>query len=411
MSVRPTDPARPRLRHGLSIVACSAALALGLTACAGAGVTGAKSGADKVSHSEAPKVSKAQISANVKPGAKAVHVDRQVKLTVAEGTLTNVVVKYAAKRHAVQGALSTDKTSWTATGTLEPGSDYVITASATDAAGIAKDFSSRFHTQDLTLDQQTYPSFSPLAGETVGVGMPVIFRFDVDVQDKKAIEKHLHVSSTPAQPGAFHWISDKEVHWRPKVYWQPGTDVTVKADINSVSAGNGIYGQKNRKMTFHVGRSMISKVNMKTHKMKVFRDGKLLKTMPITTGKDGFTTRSGVKVIIEKFRHKRMNSETIGIDPDSADGYDLDDVEYAMRVTYSGEFVHAAPWSVGSQGHANVSHGCTGLSTADARWLYEKSIRGDVVDYTGTSKWMTLTNGFGDWNESFAKYGQGSALA
>ena len=117
-----------------------------------------------------------------------------------------------------------------------------------------------------------------------------------------------------------------------------------------------------------------------------------------------FTTRSGIKVIVEKFRHKRMNSETIGIDPNSADGYDLDDVEYAMRVTYSGEFVHAAPWSVGSQGSSNVSHGCTGMSTSNAAWLYNISKVGDVVEYTGTDKPMTLTNGFGDWNEPFAQY-------
>ena len=252
----------------------------------------------------------------------------------------------------------------------------------------------------------------PLAGQTVGVGMPVIIRFDVPVTDKASIEKHLKVTSAPAQPGAFHWISDNEVHWRPKNYWRPGTDVSVNADIGGVSAGNGIYGQKDRTMKFHVGDSMVSKVDMNTHQMKVFRNGKLIRTIPITTGEQPkFTTRSGIKVIVEKFRHKRMNSETIGIDPSSADGYDLDDVEYAMRVTYSGEFVHAAPWSVGSQGSANVSHGCTGMSTSNAEWFYNNSKVGDVVQYTGTDRGTDLTNGFGDWNENFADYRAGSALS
>jgi hypothetical protein len=81
-----------------------------------------------------------------------------------------------------------------------------------------------------------------------------------------------------------------------------------------------------------------------------------------------------------------------------------------MRVTYSGEFVHAAPWSVGSQGYANVSHGCTGMSTENAGWLYAMSRRGDVVEYTGSDRPMTLDNGYGDWNESFAKYAESSAL-
>jgi lipoprotein-anchoring transpeptidase ErfK/SrfK len=145
--------------------------------------------------------------------------------------------------------------------------------------------------------------------------------------------------------------------------------------------------------------------------MRVFRDGKLIRTIPITTGEQPkFTTRSGVKVIVEKYRKKRMNSETVGIPVDSDDGYDLDNVEYAMRVTYSGEFLHAAPWSVGSQGRANVSHGCTGMSTANAGWLYNQTLIGDVVEYVGTSKPMTLTNGIGDWNVPFADYAEGSAL-
>ena len=97
----------------------------------------------------------------------------------------------------------------------------------------------------------------------------------------------------------------------------------------------------------------------------------MLRTIPITTGEQPkFTTRSGIKVIIEKYDAKRMDSETIGIPNDSPDGYNIDNVQWAMRVTYSGEFVHAAPWSVGSQGYANVSHGCTGMSTANADWLY-----------------------------------------
>ena len=240
--------------------------------------------------------------------------------------------------------------------------------------------------------------------------MPVIVRFDVPVTRRAAIEKHLTVTNTSGQQGAWHWISDSEVHWRPKTYWKPGTDVTVKADVNSIPAGNGVYGQVSRSSTFHVGSSVISRVNARTHQMKTFINGKLAKTTPITTGKPGFVTRSGVKVIIEKFRKKRMNSETVGIAAGSADAYDINDVEYAMRVTYSGEFLHAAPWSVGSQGYANVSHGCTGMSTANAAWLYNNSKPGDVVEYTGTDRPMTLDNGYGDWNDSFSQWKQGSAL-
>jgi lipoprotein-anchoring transpeptidase ErfK/SrfK len=201
------------------------------------------------------------------------------------------------------------------------------------------------------------------------------------------------------------------VHWRPKKFWQAGTKVTVKANIGGVPAGNGIYGQLDRQENFTIGRAQVLKVNTRTDEMSVVRNGKTIRTIPVTTGKQPeYTTRSGIKVIVEKDRRHDMNSETIGIDPNSADGYNLKGVEYAMRLTYSGEFLHAAPWSVASQGHANVSHGCTGMSTANAGWLYSNSLIGDPVIYTGTSRQMTLTNGLGDWNESFAEYAKGSAL-
>ena len=383
-----------------------------VSACSGS-VTGGDEGADspKGDASQAAHQSKAKVISTIKPGARGVDIDRKVKLQVASGTFEEVQVS-GPKGGVVEGRLSADKTRWVSKTQLQAASRYRITSTAVDDEGLEKGYESGFKTRSLTLDEQTYPSFVPMNGQTVGVGMPVIIRFDVPVTDKAAIEKHLKVTSAPAQPGAFHWLSDSEVHWRPRTYWKPGTDVSVDADIGGVAAGNGIYGQTDRKMKFHVGDAMVSKVDMNSDQMRVFRNGKLIKTIPITTGQQPkFTTRSGVKVIVEKFRHKRMSSETVGIDPNSADGYDIDDVEYAMRVTYSGEFVHAAPWSVADQGHSNVSHGCTGMSTDNAAWLYNISKVGDVVEYTGTSRAMTMDNGFGDWNTSFANYRSGSALS
>jgi lipoprotein-anchoring transpeptidase ErfK/SrfK len=363
---------------------------------------------DEPSASESADTSEAEITASIPAGATDVQVNRSLRLNVTDGTFSSVTV--AGKSGRVDGTLSADKLSWQSTSRLQPGETYKVKGTAVDNDGESEVYRAKFRTQALTLDQQAYPSFFPLPGATVGVGMPAIVRFDVPVTNKASIEKHLHVTSVPDQPGAFHWISDREVHWRPRHYWKAGTKVTVDADVDSVPAGDGIYGQESRKSTFTVGRSMVSKVDMNTHQMRVFRDGKLIRTIPITTGQPKFTTRSGIKVIVEKYRHKRMNSETVGIPVDSSDGYDLDDVEYAMRITYSGEFVHAAPWSVGDQGHANVSHGCTGMSTANAGWLYGQSIIGDVVEYVGSNKPMTLTNGIGDWNLPFGQYADGSAL-
>jgi lipoprotein-anchoring transpeptidase ErfK/SrfK len=398
------------VRNRLTLFGAAMAL-VSVTACSAA--PGNDSGSDdpQSAPSQAPKESTARIVSSIRPGAQGIDLDRKLRLRVASGTFESVQVT-GPRGAAVQGRLSPDKTRWVSQTQLQAKSPYRVSTTAVDADGIKKSYQSTFRTRALSLDEQTYPSFVPVQGQTVGVGMPVIIRFDVPVTDKASIERHLKVVSQPAQAGAFHWISPQEVHWRPQSFWRPGTNVTVNADIGGIPAGNGIYGQTSRSLKFHVGDSMISKVDMNTHQMKVFRNGKMVKTIPITTGKQPeHTTRSGTKVIIEKFRHKRMNSETVGIDPNSADGYDLDDVEYAMRVTYSGEFVHAAPWSVGSQGNANVSHGCTGLSTENAAWLYNNTNVGDVVQYVGTSKQMTLTNGYGDWTESFATYRSGSALS
>lgn len=359
--------------------------------------------------SATPGAGAATITSSIAAGAKNVKVNRTVRLDVTGGTFSDVTVSSTVG--AVDGDLSADKASWQSSSRLQPGATYSIRGVAQDASGNEQVYTSKFKTQALGLNKQTYPSFFPTSGSTVGVGLPVIIRFDVPVTDHASFEKNIKVTSVPAQPGSFYWISDKELHWRPQKYWQAGTKVTVVADVDSVPAGNGVFGQESRTNTFTIGRSLVSKVDMKTYQMKVYKDGRLIRTIPITTGEQPkFTTRSGTKVIVEKFRYKRMNSETIGIDPNSPDGYDLAKVEYAQRLTYSGEFVHAAPWSVASQGNANVSHGCTGMSTENAGWFYGQSMIGDVIEYTGTTKQMTLSNGFGDWNLPFNEYKKGSAL-
>jgi lipoprotein-anchoring transpeptidase ErfK/SrfK len=355
-----------------------------------------------------PAPVRASVTSNVSRGATDVPVDQRVQVTADHATLSSVTV--SSRSGSVPGRMSADKSSWSAGTLLEPGTSYTVTAAAKTDSGQPLNRVTRFRTAALTLDQQTYPSIAPLNGETVGVGMPVIVTFDVPVTNRASIERHLHVASAPAQRGSWHWISDTEVHWRPATYWKAGTRVTVNADINSVPAGNGIYGELDRQVQFTVGDAHIYKVDAKTDEMRVYSNGRLLRTVPVTTGKPGFVTRSGTKIIIEKDRHKRMNSETIGIDPNGPNGYNIGDVEFAMRLTYTGEFLHAAPWSVADQGHDNVSHGCTGMSTSNAGWLYHMSLRGDVVVTTGTTRHMTLTNGYGDWNESFAQYQQGSAL-
>lgn len=377
---------------------------IALSGCAGTSES-PESAAKGESASASPSVE--PLTAKISPadGAKDVSVDSVVTVTATSGEFKSVKVAKPDGR-TVPGSLSEDKVTWTANDLLDPALRYTVTAT-----GETGTVTSSFTTRSLSLAQQTFATIVPVDGTKVGVGMPVAVYFDVPVKDHASFERRMHVTSTPAQAGSWYWVSDTEARYRPQKYWTPGTTIKVDLDINGASAGAGVYGQHSRTATYKVGDAHVFKVNARTHRMKVFSNGKLLRTIPVTTGKPGFTTRSGIKVISEKHRVKEMRSETIGIsDQSSSDYYSLDNVEYAMRISNSGEFIHAAPWSTGSQGYANVSHGCTGLSTANAGWLYGLARIGDIVDTVGTDRKMEWDNGFGDWNLSWAEYQKGSAL-
>ncbi|GAA3665106.1 Ig-like domain-containing protein [Nocardioides ginsengisoli] len=401
----PVTPRRPRALRAAAVLATVALLAAG---CDGSGFSPGGGGGSSADETTAAAAVEAVVTTNVADKATGVPVDKVVRVSAEHGTISSVVVRSAAG--PVTGRLVANGARWVSVGGLEPATRYRVRAVAKNGEGKSVESISSFTTQALSLDQQAYPSVAPLQGETVGVGMPVVVSFDLPVQDKASFERHMTVTSTPAQAGSWRWVSDTVAHWRPKTYWQAGTSVSVDIGINGVSAGGGVYGQEDRKVSFKIGDAHVYKVNAQTHQMKVFSNGKLLRTIPITTGKPGFITRSGTKVIMEKFAQRRMNSETVGIPAGSAEAYDINDVKWAMRLTNSGEFIHAAPWSVGSQGHANVSHGCTGMSTDNAAWLYAMSRRGDVVEYVGTNRPMESDNGYGDWNIPWKTYRADSAL-
>jgi lipoprotein-anchoring transpeptidase ErfK/SrfK len=370
------------------------------------------SGAGNLTPGDASTTPAATLHLNVSSGAQDVKVSTALQVRATGGTVDSVVFK--PKHHkadAIPGAYNADKSTWTATELLEPATTYVVKAQASSSDGTVSSTRSHFTTEALTLDQQTYPSVTPLQGQTVGVGMPVIVQFDIPVHRKAAFEKHMTVTSQPAQVGSWNWISDNEAHWRPKRFWQPHTQVHVHVDVNGVNAGHGIYGQMSRDVSFTIGDSVVMHASLKSDHMRVKINGKVARNIPITGGKPGFETRSGIKLIIEKFEIKRMDASTIGIEPGDPNYYNIPDVHYAQRVTFSGEFLHAAPWSVYAQGSYNVSHGCVGMSMDNGAWLYSVTHIGDPVIVTGTNKTLEPGNGWTDWNESFKDYKQGSALS
>ena len=375
----------------------------GLTLTLTVSLVGCGAISDKDDPEKAPSVT---FESNVSAGQNDVTVDTLVSVAATDGAITEASLTSA--KGAIPVVQKGD--TWVATSRLEPGTDYVLTATGSGEDGSTETLKRAFRTQALTLNEQTYPSVSPLTSDTVGVAMPVIVRFDLPVKNRELFEKNMFVESSQPAEGRWAWFSDNEVHYRTKDYWPANTDVTVKILVNSLPAGNGIYGQQDQVIKFHVGRKVISYVDVSGYTFTLKADDRVLRTIPVSTGDSDHRTRRGTKVIMEKLRKVDMDAATTGVDSEDDDYYDLEDVEYAMRLTNSGEFVHAAPWSVGSQGRANVSHGCTGMSTANAQWLYGQMKKGDPIEFVNSPRDIEPGNGWTDWNVDWDDWVAKSAL-
>ena len=387
-----------------ALVAAGVAAAVLLAGCSsGAGSSAASAGASSTvgSSSASPSVPVGPRLAVSPPDAtEAVRLDQPVTVTVAEGILTGVTVT-TDQGTELAGQIDATASTWTSSASLKSGSDYSVTAYARAADGSAANLTSHFST--LKPDATVKASILPQDDWTVGVGMPVIINFTKSVQDKAAVEKAVSVSSTPVVAGGWHWMSGRELQWRPEVYWPSGTKVVVKAGLSGVEVAPDVWGSRSVSSTFSIGSAMVSTVDVAGHTLTVTRDGQVIKTIPVTTGKRGYETRAGTKVIISRESSRVMDAATTGVDPKDPNYYRLD-VKYAMRLTWSGEFLHAAPWSVGSQGRANVSHGCTGMSTSNAKWLFDHSKVGDVVVYQHSKRSLEWGNGYTAWNIAFTKW-------
>ncbi len=336
-------------------------------------------------------------------GTAKVGLTKPIKVTVSKGTLAAVTVTSKQGR-ALKGTLSDDKLSWTSKGKLAANTTYQVAVQAASADGKPAGSSASFTT--LTPKGTVTAAITPSDGWNVGVGMPVIVNFSrsVSTKSRPAVEAALKVSTDANIEGSWRWFSSQQVQWRPAVYWPSNTKVNVKADLGGVEIQPGLYGSTTeRSSDFTVGSAVISTVDVTGHSLTMRKDGKVVKTIPVTTGKASMATRNGVKVIMSRETSHRMKSSTIGINKGTAGYYDIV-AKYAMRLTYSGEFLHAAPWSMGSQGSANVSHGCTGMSTANAKWLFDHSKVGDVVVYKHSTRKLEWGNGYTAWDMSYAKW-------
>lgn len=324
--------------------------------------------------------------------------------------ITDVTATDAAGRY-VKGELAADGSHWHSTGALAAGAHYTVRVSTEDEDGAQGRRTIGFDTNPA--DRLLRVAFGPQNG-TYGVGQPITAELSEPVQDPAAravVERTLRVESTPAVQGAWHWIDNRTLHYRPAEYWPAHATIDVRATLDGIKVGGGLYGGPSKPVRLTTGDRVEAVTDAAGHYMTFTRNGEVLRTIPVTTGKPGYATRNGVKVILGRESFVRMRGTSIGIAEGSEDSYDLP-VYWATRVTWSGEYVHAAPWSEGSQGMDNVSHGCTGMSTANAKWFFDNVRVGDIVKVVGSAG-ATMTpfdNGFGDWNMPWKQWREGSAL-
>jgi len=340
---------------------------------------------------------------------------KPIVVSAAGGKLQSVVVTDG--RTKIDGALQDDGT-WRSTKELAYGKKYTVTVTATDSAGAKSTKNTTFTTlKPEKTAKVTFQANAMLAldeGDTYGAGQPVIVAFSRAV-NKDAAEKAIEIKTSPAVEGKFYWRDDRTVHWRPAKYWAAGTTVKVNVNMFGVKLGKTTYGARNASTHFKIGRQLIAISDNKTHLTKVYINGKLVRTMKSSLGKGGGTTGAngerinywtagGPHVVLG--RKRTMSSASYGVtDPKNPNYYVSENIEFCTRITYSGEYLHAAPWN-GSLGRANLSHGCINLSTADAKWVYNTFLVGDIVDVRNTPRELPIWNGLGDWTVSFDKYGR-----
>ncbi|MDN3357947.1 Ig-like domain-containing protein [Actinomadura sp. DC4] len=344
-------------------------------------------------------------------GVKKVRPDKGVQVAAAGGTLDQVTVKGGGR--TVDGTLSPDKKTWQTKWTLKPGTSYTVTATAKNSGGKVTTSTSTFTTMKASSTIRV-SDVTPSARETVGIGMPITVNFDSPVSNKGAVEKALEVRSTKPVEGAWRWITSQQVIFRTKSYWPAHTSVALVAHMAGVRASSKVYGTKDYSRTFKIGASHIAKVSLKSDKSRVYIDGKLAKTIPVSGGMGGadshgndFRTTSGVHLAMGKLAEVWMTSPNIKKDEP---GYYHELVLKDVQISNSGEYLHQSPGEYECLGHRNCSHGCVRQTVAGAAWFYKISQRGDVINISGTSRKLEWNNGWGYYQMPWKTWVKGGAL-
>ncbi len=373
----------------------------------------------------APTPTPAPPSVSVTPadGSSGVGLDQPITVTATSGTISSVAVTEDGTGTPLQGTMSSQGNVWSYTGGLALDATYSVTAVAANSVGSQVTASATFHTIPTAKRLLTTLEYiSP--GQTVGVGMPIDLSFNTPIPaaQRAGIIGHIAVTSTPPQPGGWYWVDAQDVHYRPENYWQPGTRVTIDAELNGVDAGNGYWGLGSWSESFVVGAAHFTLVNVTTRTLQVYdgnpqSGGRLLYTWATNLGKPGFETINGTLVVLYHDPVVRMEScptfQTASACTPGGANYYNENVYDDTAVSTDGYFIHAAPWVCGTNdltcdlwpyGSTNSSHGCINLSVDHAQIYYGWSQVGDVVEVSGSPKEASYSDGEGDWQTPWSSY-------
>ena len=365
-----------------------------LAGCSGGGPSPAarRAQARELAASVAPHITAAS-------GAAGVSTTAGVSVTSAAGRIRGVQVTLGGA--PVSGTLTAarDRKSavWRSTWALHTGRRYTVTATAVSAGGTAVTRTAAFRTLSprRTFQTQIYEGYQ----QTFGVGMPLILTFSQPITNRAAVERALQLRTSRPVVGAWYWDGSKTLYFRPRAYWPAHTLVSFDAHLDGVQGAPGVYATQDLTQAFRIGGSLIVTASTAAHQMHVYRNGRLLYTWPVSTGRPGDDTPDGTYLTIDKGNPVLMTGP----------GYSLE-VPWSVRFTWTGDYLHDAYWSVGEQGAVNVSHGCVNMSPADAQTYYMMESPGDPVMITGSPLPGTWDNGWTVWFLSWRQLLEGSAL-
>jgi lipoprotein-anchoring transpeptidase ErfK/SrfK len=398
--------ARRLLAGAVTLGLAGALVAAGVTATNG---TPATAGTTHVEELAAPAPVVPVLTLQPQPGAADVGPSSPATASTNVGTLQGVALT-DSDGASVPGAYSADQTQWTTTAPLAYGETFTWSGALTAPDGAVTPLTGSFGT--VKPAKYVKATLNIDDGATVGVAAPVIVRFDRDLppEAKAEIQRGLSVQTSTPVEGAWAWLPDdwggSRVHWRPKEYWPVGTQVSVSIPLYGKDLGAG-FGRADLGTHFTIGRSQIVKADEDSHRIVVIRDGQQVMDLPASYGLETDprrVTRNGTHIVMAKSEKVLMSN------PDY--GYVNQPEYWAVRISNNGEFIHANPASVGSQGKRNVSHGCINLSTANAKAYFDTAMYGDPVEVTGSSVPLSAADGdVYDWAVSWDEWRSMSALS